>query len=204
MNAVIADPDLERSLIRRPRARGEDRHDEVWEGIYVMNAQPNDEHQFIVSRLTFIFEMVIGERGLGQIRPGTNISGRNKDWKDNYRCPDVAVFLNDSTAINRRTHWQGGPDLAVEIVSPKDRTWEKIEFYASVGTRELLIIDRDPWALELYRLTNSQLTLVAKLAVDSPDSFQTETVPLHWRLVSGPHRPLLEATVLDGAQHWLA
>ena len=161
MNAVIADPDLERSLIRRRRARGEDRHDEVWEGICVMNAQPNDEHQFIVSHLTFIFEMVIGERGLGQIRPGTNISDRNKDWKDNYRCPDVAVFLNDSTAINRRT-------------------------------------------LELYRLTNSQLTLVAKLAVDSPDSFQTETVPLHWRLVSGPHRPLLEATVLDGAQHWLA
>ena len=37
MSAVIADPDLERSLIRR-RARGEDRYDEVWEGVYVVNA----------------------------------------------------------------------------------------------------------------------------------------------------------------------
>ena len=204
MNAVIADPDLERSLIRRRRLREEDHHDEVWEGVYVMNAQPNDEHQSIVSRLTFIFENVIGEQKLGHIRPGTNISDRHQGWKENYRCPDVAVFLNDSTAINRRTHWQGGPDLAVEIASPRDRTWEKIEFYASVGTRELLIIDRDPWTLELYRLTDSQLTLVDKLTVDSPDSFQTESVPLRWRLISGPHRPLLEATVPDGAQHWLA
>ena len=55
MTAVIADPDLQRQLIRRRRARGQDRHDEVWEGVYVINAQPNDEHQSIVSRLTFIF-----------------------------------------------------------------------------------------------------------------------------------------------------
>ena len=204
MNAVIADPDLQRSLIRRRRARGEDRHDEVWEGVYVMNAQPNNEHQTLVSRISHICECVIGDTLLGTVLPGTNISDRHKDWKENYRCPDVAVFLNDSTAINRRTHWQGGPDLAVEIASPRDRTWEKIEFYASVGTRELLIIDRDPWTLELYRLTDSQLTLVEKLTVDSPDSFQTESVPLRWRLISGPHRPLLETTLLDGAQHWLA
>ena len=204
MNAVIADPDLERSLIRRRRARGEDRYDEVWEGVYVMNAQPTNVHQSLVSRLSFVFESVIGQLGLGMVLPGTNVSDRADGWKKNYRCPDVAVYLNETKAINWETHWQGGPDLAVEIASPRDRTWEKIEFYASVGTRELLIIDRDPWTLELYRLTNSQLTLVAKLAVDSPDSFQTESVPLRWRLISGPHRPLLEATVLDGSQHWLA
>ena len=97
-----------------------------------------------MSRLTHIFECVIGDIGLGHIRPGTNISDRNEGWKQNYRGLDVAVFLNNSTAINRRTLWQGGPDLAVEIANPRDQTWEKIEFYASVGTRELIIIDRVP------------------------------------------------------------
>lgn len=204
MTAIIVDPDLQRRLIRRRRTRGEDRYDEVWEGVYVINALPNDEQQSIVSRLTHIFETVVGERGLGQIRPGTNISDRHQGWKENYRCPDVAVFLNNSTAINRRTHWQGGPDLVVEIASPRDQTWEKIEFYASVGTRELIIVDRAPWGIELYRLSASQLSLVGRTDIDSTTVLETESVPLRWRLVSGPERPLLEATVLDGSKSWLA
>ena len=204
MTAVIADPELQRSLIRRRRARGQDRYDEVWDGVYVMNAQPNDEHQSIVSRMSHIFECVVGDTGLGQVRPGTNISDRHEGWKENYRCPDVAVFLNNSTAINRRTHWQGGPDLAVEIASPRDQTWEKIEFYASVGTRELIIVDRAPWAIELYRLSASQLSLVGRTEIDSAMILETESVPLRWRLVPGPERPLLEATVLDGSKSWLA
>ena len=204
MTAVIADPELQRSLIRRRRARGQDRYDEVWDGVYVMNAQPNDEHQSIVSRMSHIFECVVGDTGLGQVRPGTNISDRHEGWKENYRCPDVAVFLNNSTAINRRTHWQGGPDLAVEIASPRDQTWEKIEFYASVGTRELIIVDRAPWAIELYRLSASQLSLVGRTDIDSTTILETVSVPLRWRLVPGPERPLLEATVLDGSKSWLA
>lgn len=204
MTAIIVDPDLQRRLIRRRRTRGEDCYDEVWEGVYVINALPNDEQQSIVSRLTHIFETVVGERGLGQIRPGTNISDRHQGWKENYRCPDVAVFLNNSTAINRRTHWQGGPDLVVEIASPRDQTWEKIEFYASVGTRELIIVDRAPWGIELYRLSASQLSLVGRTDIDSTTVLETESVPLRWRLVSGPERPLLEATVLDGSKSWLA
>ena len=204
MTAIIVDPDLQRRLIRRRRTRGEDRYDKVWEGVYVINALPNDEQQSIVSRLTHIFETVVGERGLGQIRPGTNISDRHQGWKENYRCPDVAVFLNNSTAINRRTHWQGGPDLVVEIASPRDQTWEKIEFYASVGTRELIIVDRAPWGIELYRLSASQLSLVGRTDIDSTTVLETESVPLRWRLVSGPERPLLEATVLDGSKSWLA
>ena len=204
MTAVIADPELQRSLIRRRRARGQDRYDEVWAGVYVMNAQPNDEHQSIVSRMSHIFECVVGDTGLGQVRPGTNISDRHEGWKENYRCPDVAVFLNNSTAINRRTHWQGGPDLAVEIASPRDQTWEKIEFYASVGTRELIIVDRAPWAIELYRLSASQLSLVGRTDIDSTTILETVSVPLRWRLVPGPERPLLEATVLDGSKSWLA
>ncbi|MEK6261694.1 MAG: Uma2 family endonuclease [Planctomycetota bacterium] len=204
MTAVIADFDLQRSLIRRRRLRQEDRYDEVWDGVYVMNAQPNNVHQSLVSRLTFVFESVIGQPGLGMVLPGTNVSDRAKNWKKNYRCPDVAVFLNGTKAINRETHWQGGPDLAVEIASPQDQTWEKIEFYASVGTRELIIVDRAPWAIELYRLSGSQLSLVGRTDIDSSTVLETESVPLRWRLVAGPERPLLEATVPDGSKSWLA
>ena len=50
------------------------------------------------------------------------------------------------------TFWYGGPDFAVEVISPFDRSRKKFEFYARVGVRELLLVNRKPWSLELYRL----------------------------------------------------
>jgi len=54
--------------------------------------------------------------------------------------PDVLVFSNDTAAIDRKSHWLGGPELAIEIVSPGDKTLEKLDFYAAVKTQELLVI----------------------------------------------------------------
>ncbi len=91
----------------------------------MMTSMPNDEHQEIASRLTLIFEEVVGWPGLAKVRPGVNVSDRKSDWKQNYRVPDVAVFMNDGLAQNCDTYWLGGPDFAVEILSPDDRTRQK-------------------------------------------------------------------------------
>ncbi|MCH7988662.1 MAG: Uma2 family endonuclease [Planctomycetes bacterium] len=108
---------------------------------------------------------------------------------------DVAVYLND-------THWYGGPDFAVEIISPNDRAREKLEFYAKVNTRELLIVDRDPWALELYRLQDKKLVLAGKSTLDDAAVLSSEVVPLSWQLVAGDKRPKIEVTHADGKQSW--
>ena len=39
---------------------------------------------------------------------------------------------------------------------------EKLDFYAKVGTREVLILDRDPWSLELYALRRDRMHFKAK------------------------------------------
>ena len=152
MATLINDRALETVLIRRRRAAGADRFDEVWNGVYVMSPIANDEHQDVAGVLTGILMAVVQWKGLGLVRPGVNVSDRREDWKKNYRVPDVAVFLNDTKAVNCDTFWYGGPDFAVEVVSRGDRTRKKIPFYAKVGTRELLVVDRNPWALTLYRL----------------------------------------------------
>ena len=100
---------------------------------------------------------VIWESRLGKVMAGVNVSDREHGWKKNYRCPDVVVFLNHTKAVDCDTFWFGGPDFAVEIASPGDRSREKLEFYAKVGTRELLLVDRKPWSLELYRLDGEKL-----------------------------------------------
>ena len=74
----------------------------------------------------------------------------------NYRIPDLIVYLNTNPARDRDTHYVGGPDFALEVVSPGEDGTAKLDFYAAVGTREVLVIDRDPWALTLYRLENGQ------------------------------------------------
>ena len=89
-----------------------------------------------------------------------------KTWQKNYRCPDVAVFLPGNPAEDRQTHWYGGPDFAVEIMSRHDRSREKFDFYFKVGVRELLLVDRRPWRLELYRRDKSQWNTVGHSAVD--------------------------------------
>jgi hypothetical protein len=85
------------------------------------------------------------------------------------------------------------PDHRRHATSPRDRTREKLDCYAAVGTRMLMIIDRDPWSVDLYRLSDSKPKLVGRIEVDSRATIETESIPLRWRLIAGPERPLLQA-----------
>jgi Uma2 family endonuclease len=204
MATLIRTSELEERLHAERRASGADRWDEVWEGMYVMAPLPNDEHQYLQQRLSTILDLVIGFEGKGDVRPGVNVSDR-EDWTTNYRCPDVVVFLKGTTAQNRNTFWLGGPDFAIEIVSPDDASRDKLEFYARVGVRELLIIDRDPWSLELYRLQGRRMISAGQsvgATVPNADTLQSRVVPLTFRLIQGRVRPLIEVTHEDGVQRW--
>ena len=169
-----------------------------------MNAMPNIEHQTLVGRLTHILQFLIDDQKLGLVLPGCNVTDRTESWRKNYRVPDVAVFLNGTQAIPKTSHWLGGPDLAIEIVSTQDRSRKKFDFYAKVRTRELLLVDRYPWSLELYRLTGNDMVLVDKSTLEQPTILTTEVVPLSWQLIHGSDRPMIEAVRLDGSQRWQA
>lgn len=185
MATLITDPLFEASLLEQRRAAGADRHDEIWEGVYWMAPLPNNEHQGLVGKLAFALMTVVDDEGLGITFPGANITDQRGDRSHNYRCPDIAVFLNDTAAENRDTHWFGGPDFAVEIVSEGDRTFDKLDFYARTGTRELLIVDRYPWALQVYRLQNERLERVAESTFDNEATIASEIVPLSFQLCAG-------------------
>ncbi|MBX6313173.1 MAG: Uma2 family endonuclease [Isosphaeraceae bacterium] len=169
MAMVICDHDLAEHLREERKRTGADRYDEVWDGVYVVMPLPNDEHQEIVGGLVSILHVVVGWPGLGDVRPGVNVSDRDDDWTQNYRCSDVVVFLQGTAAITRGAYWLGGPDFTIEVLSKDDRTREKLPFYARVGVRELLLIDRDPWALELYRLQEEQLRPAGRSTPESPE-----------------------------------
>jgi hypothetical protein len=101
------------------------------------------------------------------------------------------------------TFWLGGPDFVVEIVSPDDASRDKLEFYSSVGVRELLLIDRNPWQLELYQLKGRTLAEVGRSTTSESTTIRSAVVPLSFKLIPGGARPSIEVTHHDGVQRWM-
>lgn len=206
MPVLVYDPAIERQIRRERDKRPEaNQYDEVWEGVLVVAPLPNNEHQRIVSRLTAVFHSLIDwDRG-DQVLPGINLSDRNVGWLTNYREPDVAVYLNTNPAKDCDTHWVGGPDLAVEVVSPGERPWDKLPFYAQVNTREVLIVNRDPWELELYQLKEGKMVLAGKSKPSSRTTVLASAVlPIAFHLKAGKPRPAIIITHTENKQLWSA
>ena len=182
----VADPEVALTLRAEREANGLDRWDEVWNGVYIIMPLPNNEHQELAFEWGADLRPFIKPLGARTFVGCnvTDIEDRTIDWRLNYRCPDVAVYLPGNPAEDRGSHWFGGPDLAVEVVSPGDRSRQKLGFYANVGVRELYVLDRDPWALELYRLTGGELRSVGT-ARPGGGPLRSETLPVAFSLTIG-------------------
>ena len=183
ISVMVNDPDFASELIADRQARQIDRYDEVWEGVYMMSPLANNEHQSLATELSIAIGSVVDWEGLGRTLAGANVSDRPDDWTKNYRIPDVLVFKPNTVAEDCGSHWFGGPEFAVEIVSPGDKTLEKLDFYAEVGTRELLVIDRDPWKLTLYRIgKDKKLTPEVVCTFDQQVPIKLQEFPITFTL----------------------
>src|SRR5262245_35642840 len=189
MTMMVLDPAEERRLKRERKRTGADRYDEVWDGVYMMAPLANNEHQWLALEISLAIRQTIQVPDDGVVFAGCNVSDREEKWEKNYRCPDVSVFLKGSPAQDRDTHWFGGPDFAVEIVSPNDRSRDKLDFYFKVGVRELLIVDRKPWKLELYRNDGEALALAGTCSLTKPKPLDSALLPFRFSLAAGQPRP---------------
>jgi Uma2 family endonuclease len=77
-------------------------------------------------------------------------------WPHNYRIPDLVLLTPERFHIDRNEYFEGAPDVVVEIRSPGDETYDKLEFYATLGVLEVWIIDRDRKRPEIYTLQAGQ------------------------------------------------
>jgi Uma2 family endonuclease len=202
MTVIIQEPYLAERIRAEREATDGAKHDEVWDGVYIVSPLPNVQHQILAQFLWQIFQTVVSETGDGLAINGVNVSDREEGWAHNYREPDVAVVLKANPAKICEAHVCGGPDFLVEILSRGDQAREKRGFYAKIGVRELLILDRDPWELELYRLDGGELKLVGKSTLDEPETLTSAVLPLSFRLIPGEVRPIIAVSRSDGTQTW--
>jgi Uma2 family endonuclease len=202
MAALITDPALEECIKAQRRESGADRYDEVWDGVYIIMPEPNVEHQRLVWEFVLILSEFVRPSGGGKVFPGVNLSDRIEDWKNNCRGPDVAVFFSGNPARVFEAHIVGPADFLIEIVSPGDRTREKFEFYSLLGVRELLIVDRYPWRLELYRHDGVGLVLVGQSTAETSKVIASTALPLTFQLLPAEPRPEVRVTETGGARSW--
>ena len=132
MPTLVRDPQPAEfeALLERRRRLGQDLFDEVWEGVLHMNPAPHSQHARLEWQLAGILAPLAkraGRRALGQFN-----LGEDRD----YRVPDGALVRPGPDAVYLPT-----AALVLEIVSPGDESWAKLEFYAAHGVGELLIVD---------------------------------------------------------------
>jgi Uma2 family endonuclease len=149
MRAVMCE--VPQELLDQRRKIGADRWDEVWDGVLHMVPSPSNDHQRLLSAMHLWLGMHWAPRSRGSVLIGVNVS-QGPDWVQNYRVPDLALFFPGGRARDRRTYFEGGPDVLIEVRSPGDETYQKIPFYAEIGVRELWVVDRDTQAVEVHVL----------------------------------------------------
>ena len=207
MAILIYDLDLEDEVRAKHITNGgtcDPRSTEMWEGVEVVAPVPNNEHSLLVMKLASAFSSVIDWDAGDKALPACNVSDRDAGWEHNYRNPDALVVLADGIAVDKGAYWRGGPDLVVEIVSRGENPQAKFDFYATVGTREVLIVDRKPWALELYQLRGGGYVLAGRSDEATPATFASTVLPLTFRLRPATPRPVIEMTHTRTGQVWTA
>lgn len=198
--ALLFDRELVEHVYALRTAHGNPAHDEVWDGTLVLFPLPDNEHR----ALAMTFALALSASAEVRCYAGVNVSDRAEGWLTNFRCPDVALYLATNPAKDANTHWVGGPDVAVEIASPGEDPRLKLDFYAKVNTRELLIVDRYPWAVELYRVALGKMELVGTATEANGTILTSAVLPFSIQVKAGAKRPTVQLTHTATGQTWTA
>ena len=84
-----------------------------------------------------------------------------------------------------------------------DKSREKFAFYKRVGVRELLLVDRHPWSLELHRADPSDWTLVGRSDLESsPSPVFSSVLGVTFQLIPGSARPQIEIVRNSPPKTW--
>ncbi|HUN79667.1 MAG TPA: Uma2 family endonuclease [Solirubrobacteraceae bacterium] len=158
MATFVRDPEpIEIEELRERRERlGLDHHDEVWEGVLHMNPPPSTEHQSLLQQLAVLFDPLARDAGLV---PLIQVFGLGED-RHNYRSPAGGLFRTQPHGV-----WQTTAALVIEVVSPDDRTWQKLDYYADHAVEELLILDPRERRVHWFALREGEYRPVERSAL---------------------------------------
>ena len=146
---------------------------ELEAGMLVAEPQPFPRHAQIQARLAGLLREFVETRGLGVVLTETGyVLSRDPDT---LRGPDVSFVGRErfDASVASRSYFRGGPDLAVEILSPSNRAGEiraKVAEYLAAGTTCVWVVDPARDRVTTYR------TLLAPRRLERDDVLDGEDV----------------------------
>jgi Uma2 family endonuclease len=147
MRTLLSDPlptEVETMLERRRRL-GQDRKDEVWEGVYHMVPAPSGEHSSVSAQTKRLLASPAADSQL-HVTDDFNVG----DSREDFRVPDGGLHRDPPRGI-----WFPTAALVLEVLSPDDDTWQKLPFYAAHHVDEVLIIDPQEREVHWLGLTDA-------------------------------------------------
>lgn len=136
---------MHEELIEERRRLGRDGRDEVWDGVIHMVPSASRGHQRIQLRLAEVLAPIVRRYSL-EMFLDFDLMDPVKGEKD-YRQPDITV-VDPALTTTRAT--QPGAHVAIEIISPKDESRNKIGFYVRQQVREVWLLDPRAGTIEVY------------------------------------------------------
>lgn len=180
MRAVI--PDLTPDIASFRRQTGADRWDEMWEGELHMPPAPNRSHQNLEGRMYVWLDAQWAEPRGYQVYHQINVASPG-GWPNDYRVPDLVLLTPDRFHIDRDEYFEGPPSVVVEIHSPGDEAYEKLDFYARIGVPEVWIVHRDTKEPEIYVLAGETYD---RPAADADGWLESPVTGVRMRAEAGP------------------
>lgn len=129
-------------MLDERRRLGLDGHDEMWDGVLHVVPPAGGPHQRLGGSFFVVTHPLAERRGLvAHFETGLF------DHEKNFRVPDLS-FSRPEQLSERGVE---GAELVVEVRSPRDESYEKLEFYAAMGVREVLVLHPQDRRFELFR-----------------------------------------------------
>jgi Uma2 family endonuclease len=146
----------------------EDDPRELIDGVLLEVEVPNYRHERVVGRLVYRLTGWSDARQAGEVLP----SGfKVRIDRSRGVMPDVQFFRRDTPTQPRGEGlFRGHPDLAVEVVSPSSRSYDralKLSYYAAIGVPEYWLVDPEERTVERLLLEDGAYRLADSLAGDA-------------------------------------
>ena len=149
---------------------------ELIEGEVFMTPSPNTKHQRAVAKLLRLLADYVEKQDLGEvfIAPYDVVFS---NWT--ALEPDLLFIRKDRASIVTDANVQGAPDLVIEILSPRNKAYDretKMRAYEKAGVPEIWYFDPEEDKAEILNLkADGRYVVTAKLSGDA--TIVSKTLP---------------------------
>lgn len=166
--------EIPQTMLDERRRLGLDGRDEMWDGVLHVVPPPGGPHQRLSTKLMVRLSPLAEARGLvPHMETGLFRT------VDDYRVPDQLYCLSQHTSDRGAE----GAELVVEVRSPGDETYDKLDFYAALGVREALVVHPADRRIEVFRAVGDTGRLLPVQAVGGV--LAVETLGVEFRTADG-------------------